>query len=254
MLEKARGVADEDVAQAAEPEPEAEPDVDPEAEAAEPEPELEAERDAEPEPASDTETEAEPEAESEAEPEREPAPESESETAAEAEPEAEAEPGREPEAEPEDEIPPEYRVPATAARRNVEPWRPGPVGIAIRAVSYTAALCWPFVGTLFVYEALNDGGAVSNVCSSDGCLLLGSEFASRALPWLFPIAAGSVLVVRGVGKAVGSAHERKRVRAFEDEPEERPVPRIVLAGLFAGICTLAFVVGVLRGVMIDLGH
>jgi hypothetical protein len=177
--------------------------------------------------------------------------------AVESQPEPESEPEPEPtlglasESEPEDEIPleyrvPEYRVPATAAGRNVEFWRPGPGGIAIRVVAYTAALSWPFLGTLIEYKTLNDSGAESDVCSYNGCVALGTEFASQAGPWLVPLSAASALMVFGVSRAVRAAHERVR------EPEdEKPVPRIVLAGMFVGVCALAFVVGVLRGVMID---
>jgi hypothetical protein len=42
-----------------------------------------------------------------------------------------------------------------------------------------------------------------------------------------------------------------RGRVPEAEDEKPPVRRIVLAGLFAGVCALAFMVGVLRGMMIE---
>jgi len=138
-----------------------------------------------------------------------------------------------PEPEPEDEIPPEYRVPAIAATEwNAEPWRPGPVGIAVRVVAYTGAVTWPFVGALIEYTNVHDGGG----------------FVSRALPWFVPVSAASALGVKLVDKAVRTA--RGHVRVYEPEDEKPPVSPIVLAGIFAGICAVAFVVGVLRGVMI----
>lgn len=252
MLEEARGAATENAAQAAESEPETE---------------AEAESELEPEPRSEPEPEAEPEPEPEAEPqpelEPEPEPEAESDPApafeAESDPgpvyELEFVPAPLPRSEPEDEIPLEYRLPATTAGRHFEPWRPGPGGIVIRVVAYAAAVSWPFLGTLFTYVTLNDSGEVSNVCSDNGCVELGTEFASRALPWLFPTSAASALVVLGVSKAVRAAREREREYVLEPEDEQPPVPRIVLAAMFAGVCALAFVVGVLRGVMINrLGY
>lgn len=134
---------------------------------------------------------------------------------------------------PEDEIPVAYRPAVIGAAPDPGLWRPGTAGMAVRAAAYTAAVSWPLLGALFEYVNLDDG----------------AEFVSRALPWSVPVAAVSALAVARIDRAVQTARGRVRVR--EPEDEKPPVPRIVLAGLFAGVCVLAFVVGVLRGVMID---
>lgn len=275
----------------AEPEAESETPEEPETKAepeAPEESESEAETPAEIEAAAETEAEAEtpdePEAEipaetkASAEPEAPPAlgEEVAGEGLAQAETEAQAEPAEESgsseragvalrveiparaaELEPEDEVPPEYLVgpgvPATTAGWDPEQWEPGPGRIVVRVLAYTAALSWPFVGTFFAYKTLSAPGVNSVECSDSGCVPAATEFVDRVLPWLVPLSAASALAVFAVGKAVRKSRERTRARerVLEPEDEQPPVPRIVLAGMFVGVCALAFVVGVLRGVMIN---
>jgi hypothetical protein len=172
-----------------------------------------------------------------------------------------AETPREPEPEPEDEVPPEYRVPAYAtgpaapfvAAPFLEPQRLRGPGIALRTVAYSAAITWPFLGTAYEYYTLNGSGASTNICDQEGCVLAGTEFAHQALPWLLPASAVSTLLVMGWNKAVRQLRDNARLPAPEDE--KPPVPKIVIAGGFVALCALAFVVGILRGMMIShLGH
>ncbi len=162
----------------------------------------------------------------------------------------------EPEPEPEDEVPPEYRVPAYAQGPTgafLEPPRLSGPGLAVRAVAYSAAIAWPFLGTAYEYYTLNGSNTSSNICSEYGCVLAGTEFAHQALPLLLPASAVSALLVAGWNKGVRRLRENARVR--EPEDEKPPVPKIVIAGGFVAVCALAFIVGILRGVMIShLGY
>lgn len=171
-----------------------------------------------------------------------------------------------PEPEPEDEVPPEYRhlapgyEPEGALEGALEPWEPSGAGIAVRVVAYSTAVAWPFLGTAYEYFTLNASRTYSYVCGDDGCSSLpaGTEFLHRALPWLVPVSAASTLLVMGVRKLARRIRESRPAREFayeyeyEYEDARPPVPKVVLAGAFAGVCALAFVVGVLRGVMINV--
>ena len=119
--------------------------------------------------------------------------------------------------------------------------------MGLRVLAYGAAAAWPFLGTYYKYKTLNDSGAVSNVCDESGCVALGTEYAHQALAWLLPLSFVSVLAVRGTDWALQVLRRRRRTR----EPKDKPVNRFVLAGMFVGICALALLVGVLRGILID---
>jgi hypothetical protein len=69
-----------------------------------------------------------------------------------------------------------------------------------------------------------------------------------------PVSAASTLLVMGVRRLARRIRENRPARefAYEYEDARPPVPKAVLAGAFAGVCALAFVVGVLRGVMINV--
>lgn len=120
-------------------------------------------------------------------------------------------------------------------------------GLRFRVLAYGAAAAWPFLGTYYEYKTLNDSGAYSNVCDESGCVPLGNEFAHHALAWLLPLSIASMLAVWGTEEALIALRGRRRMR----EPKDKPVNRFLLAGMFVGVCALALLVGVLRGVMID---
>jgi hypothetical protein len=147
--------------------------------------------------------------------------------------------------EPRDAIPEEFRNPLAAEDAEQLPSRGS--GLGFRVLAYGAAAAWPFLGAYYEYKTLNDSGAYSNLCDESGCVPLGNEFAHQALGWLLPLSIASMLVVWGTQAALRALRVRRRMR----EPKDKPVNRFVLAGMFVGICALALLVGVLRGVMID---
>jgi hypothetical protein len=120
-------------------------------------------------------------------------------------------------------------------------------GLRLRVLVYGAAAAWPFLGTYYEYKTLDDSGAYSNLCDESGCVPLGNEFAHQALGWLLPLSIASMLAVWGTDAVLRALRSRRRVR----EPKDKPVNRFLLAGMFVGVCTLALLAGVLRGVMID---
>lgn len=161
-------------------------------------------------------------------------------------------------AEPQDAVAPEY-APVSAGYAADSVWAPLPetlepppdlftlVSFFGKAIAYTAAAAWPFVWAWLEYVSLNDSPIRSNVCSYSGCVGRGSVFAGAILGWLPVMSGGSVFAVWAAIRL------RRRLRARPRR--EGPVNRLVLAGLFVGVCALAFLVGVLRGVVIaHTGH
>ena len=88
---------------------------------------------------------------------------------------------------------------------------------------------------------------MSDVCNESGCVALGTEFAHDALAWLLPVSLVSVFAVRAGDGALRALRGRLR----RHTPKTNPVSRTALVGLFVGICALALLLGVLRGVMIN---
>lgn len=147
--------------------------------------------------------------------------------------------------EPQDAIPEEFLNPPATEDAEKSPSKGS--GALLRVLAYGAAAAWPFLGTYYEYVTLNDSGAYSNLCDGSGCVPLGNEFAHQAFGWLLPLSTASLLAVWGAEAVLRALRSRRRLR----EPKDKPVNRFVLAGMFVGICALALLVGVLRGVMID---
>jgi len=145
---------------------------------------------------------------------------------------------------PQDAVPDEYLTPLIS-EEEAQPLLLPRVGL--RTLAYGAAAVWPFLGTYYEYTTLNDSGAQSNVCDESGCVGLGTEFAHNALGWLLPLSLVSLLVVWGMDRALQALGRWRRAH----EPNDKPVSRIVLAGMFVGVCALALLVGILRGILIN---
>lgn len=153
------------------------------------------------------------------------------------------------EAEPEDEVPKEFRdrVPELfLASRN--PRTPAPVLLLARkALAYTAAGAWPFAWIWIEFLRLDDADAASNMCDVYGCAPESHVFVEQNAMSAVLLSGASMAAMAGLIRLRRFLRARRRVTP----PSEAPVSRYAIAGLFVAICTLAFLVGALRGVIIN---
>jgi uncharacterized membrane protein YidH (DUF202 family) len=153
------------------------------------------------------------------------------------------------EAEPEDAVPEEWqdRVPELfLASRN--PRSPAPLlPLARTALAYTAAGAWPFAWVWIEFLRLDAANAASNMCDVYGCAPESHVFVEQNMMWAVLLSGASVAVTAGLIRLRRFVRARRRVTP----PNEAPVSRYAVAGVFVAVCTLAFLVGALRGVIID---
>lgn len=140
--------------------------------------------------------------------------------------------------EPEDEIPPEYRHLAArrafhhfeafagseyagAALAGAAPIELRPIPFRLKVAAYTAAGIWPFAAAL-----LTDGHGTS--------------------PWLEPLSLASM------GGLYASSGLLRALRRELSPENDTPVRRSTLAALFGLFLVLAVVLGVLRGIFINI--
>lgn len=163
----------------------------------------------------------------------------------------------EPEAEeePQDAVPqgwedePPALFPASTAPRTRTP---ALLPLTGRVVTYIVAAGWPFIGAYAEFVRLDDAHAVDlSMCSEGGCALASHVYVEQGMGWTIPLSLISVVVVAALFRLRRFVRSRHPVPSTNDGP----VNRFLLAGIFLGICTLAFLVGILRGVIISrFGH
>ncbi|HEX4788610.1 MAG TPA: hypothetical protein VH372_09130 [Actinospica sp.] len=159
------------------------------------------------------------------------------------------------EAEPEDVVPDgwEDEVPALFLASTTPPAPTAPLlPIAGKTLAYVAAGGWPFLWAWIEFLRLNAAHAVdTDMCSDAGCSQESHIFLQQDMSWFLLASCISVVVMAGL------LHLRPARRAGRPKARagEAPVSRLLLVGLFATACTLAFLIGILRGVIISrLGH
>lgn len=153
------------------------------------------------------------------------------------------------EAEPEDEVPEEFqdRVPELfPASRNPRTPTP-PLLLARKALAYAAAGAWPFAWIWIEFLRLDKAGTASHICDVYGCAPESHVFVEQNVTLAVVLSGASLAAMAGLIRLRRFVRKRRR----PTPPSEAPVNRYALAGLFVGVCTLAFLVGVARGMIIN---
>lgn len=123
--------------------------------------------------------------------------------------------------------------------------------VARRAIAYAMAGVWPFIWLWIEFLRLDAANAMSDMCDVYGCAPESHVFVERNIWWALLLSCISVVVMAGLIRLLRLIGARRRAT----QPSERPVKPYAVAGLFLAVCALAFLIGVLRGVMIShLGH